>query len=88
MTIYEYAGEMADLCFKISQAFKVLGDSGLYDFYRAACEGFCELQGSFTVEEAQQLIDNDQERQLESTAAYVKEVQKQAAEKMDLEVTA
>ena len=87
MTNYEYAGEMQELCFKISQAFKVLGDSGLYDFYYAASIGFEEIRKNYSVEEAQQLVENDEVKQLESTAAYVKEVQKQAAEKLDKEIT-
>ena len=88
MTKYEYAGEMQELCFKVSQACKVLGETGLYDFYYAASEGFAVIRDEYSVEEAQQLVTKDEEEQLESTAAYVKEVQKQAAEKMDLEVTA
>lgn len=88
MTNYEYYGEMQELCFKISQAFKVLGDSGLYDFYYAASEGFDEVRKNFTVEEAQRIVDDSELKQLESTAAYVKEVEEQATAKLDQEVTA
>ena len=88
MKKYEYAGEMQELCFKVSQACKVLGDKGLQDFYEAAREGFVELRNNYSVEEADAPIDADQEKILESTAAYVKEVEKEAAAKLDREITA
>ena len=88
MTYYEYAGEMQELCFKISQAQKVLGETGLYDFYYATSTGFEELREKMSVEEADRLIDKDQEETLENTSAYVKEVQHKAAEKLGQEVTA
>ena len=88
MTKYEYTGEMQKLCFKISQACKVLDDKGLQEFYLAASEGYVKIRESYTVEEAQGLVDNKQLDMLESTTAYVKEVQKKAGYKLDLEVTA
>lgn len=86
MTKYEYAGEMQELCFKISQVCKVLEEEGLQDFYHAASEGFAVIRNEYSVEEAQQLVTKDEKEQLESTAAYVKEMQKQAAEKLDQEI--
>lgn len=88
MTYYEYAGEMQELCFKISQAQKVLGETGLYDFYYATSTGFEKLRKEMSVEEADRPIDKDQEETLENTSAYLKEVQKEATEKLDQEVTA
>ena len=86
MTNYEYAGEMQELSFKISQACKVLEQKGLQDFYKAASDGFAEMRNAYSVEEAAKEISNDQEEQLEATAAYVKELQKEAAEKLDKEI--
>ena len=88
MTYYEYAGEMQELCFKISQAQKVLEETGLYDFYYATSTGFEELRKKMSVEEADRPIDKDQEETLENTSAYLKDVQQQATEKLDQEVTA
>ena len=88
MTKYEYAGEMQELCFKISQVCKVLEEEGMQDFYHAASEGFEKMRKDYSVAEAQQYISDDQEKQLEATAAYVKELQKQAAEKLDKEISA
>ena len=88
MTNYEYHVEMQRLCFKISQAQKVLGETGLYDFYYATSTGFEELRGKMSVEEADRPIDKNQEETLENTSAYVKEVQQQAAEKLGQEATA
>ena len=87
MTNYEYAGEMQELCFKISQACKVLEKKGLQDFYAAAGDGFAEVQKKYSVEEAEMAISQDQEEQLESTVAYKKELEKQAAEKLDKEIS-
>jgi len=87
MTKYEYAGEMQEVCFKISQVWKVLEEEGLQDFYYAASEGFVEIRNNYSVEEADQVISTDQEEQLESTAAYLKELRKQAAEKLDKEIS-
>lgn len=81
MTYYEYAGEMQELCFKISQAQKVLGETGLYDFYYTTSTGFEELREKMSVEEADRPIDKNQEETLENTGAYLKEVQKEATEK-------
>ena len=86
MTKYEYAGEMQELCFKISQTCKVLEEQGLQDFYSAASQGFADMQANYSVAEAEMVINKDQEQQLESTAAYVKELQQQAAEKLDKEI--
>lgn len=88
MTNYEYAGEMLELCLKISQAYKVLGDTGLYDFYYAASTGFDEIRKNMSVEDAQVPADEDQLSILESTIAYEKDVKKQAAKQLDQEVTA
>ena len=88
MTYYEYAGEMQELCFKISQAQKVLEETGLHDFYYATSTGFEELRREMSVDEANRLIDKSQEEALENTSAYLSEVEKQAVEKLDQEVTA
>lgn len=88
MTKYVYAGEMQELCFKISQVCKVLEEEGLQDFYYAASEGFVEIRKNYSVAEADTPISSDQEEQLESTAAYLKELHQQAAEKLDQEITA
>ena len=86
MTKYEYAGEMQELCFKISQVCKVLDDEGMQDFYKATSEGYAKIRKDYSVEEAAMVISDDQEKQLENTAAYAKELQKQAAEKLDKEI--
>ena len=88
MTNYEHAGEMQEQCFKISQAFKVLEEKGLHDFYYAASQGYAELRKEYTVNEAMQPVNDDQLKTLESTIAYVKEVQQQAEAKLDQEATA
>lgn len=88
MTNYEHAGEMQELCFKASQAFRVLEDKGLHDFYLAASNGYEEMRNSYSVEEAENPVDEEQLKTLESVAAYVKEVQQQAAEKLGQEATA
>ena len=88
MTYYEYAGEMQEMCFKISQAYKVLGDTGLYDFYYAASTGFDDIRKTMSVEDAEKPADKDELAILESTAAYYKDVQEQAAKQLDQEVTA
>ena len=88
MTYYEYAGEMQELCFKISQAQKVLEETGLHDFYYAASEGFDVIRKNMNVEEAEMIVDKDQMEQLESTAAYEKEVRKEAVEYISQEVAA
>ena len=87
MTYYEYAGEMERLCFKISQAHKVLEKTGLHDFYLAASNGFAELRNNYTVEEAETVASEEQMEMLESSRAYVNEVEKQAAEKLDKEIS-
>lgn len=86
MTNYEYAGEMQELCFKISQAHKAMEKTGLHDFYLAASNGFAELRKNYTVEEAQAVASEEQMEMLESSKAYVNEVVKQAAEKLDKEI--
>ena len=86
MTNYEYAGEMQELCFSISQACKVLEEKGLQDFYGAAGDGFAEMQKKYSVEEAEMVITKDQEEQLEATAAYAKELRNEAANKIDKEI--
>lgn len=86
MTKYEYAGEMQELCFRISQAYKVLGDTGLYDFYYATSKGFAEIRNSYSVKEAQQTVNHEQIEQLENTTAFAKDVRKQAAYKLDKEI--
>ena len=86
MTKYEYAGEMQELCFKISQVCKVLDDEGMQDFYKATSESYQKIRKDYSVEEAAMVISDDQEKQLENTAAYAKELQKQAAEKLDKEI--
>jgi hypothetical protein len=86
MTNYVYAGEMHELCFKISQAFKVLGERGLHDFYSAASIGYDAMQESMSVAEAGLIITKSQEETLESTAAYYKEITKEACAKLDQEV--
>ena len=88
MTYYEYAGEMGDLCLKISQRLKAMKQKGLYDFYYAASEGFDVIRKNMNVEEAEMIVDKDQMEQLESTAAYEKEVRKEAVEYISQEVTA
>ena len=88
MTNYEYHVEMQRLCFKISQAQKVLEETGLHDFYYATSTGFEELREKMSVEEADRPIDKNQEETLENTSAYLSEVEKQAVEKLDREVTA
>lgn len=88
MTFYEYAGEMQELCFKISQAHKAMGDTGLYDFYFATSRGYEKARDNFSVREAEAYVNEEQMKMLENSRAYVKEVQKQAAEKLDQEVTA
>ena len=87
MTYYEYAETMQEQCFKISQAHKVLGEVGLYDFYTAASEGYEEARKKLSVKEAQEVVDEELMQMLEATTAYVKEVQQQAAEKLDQEIT-
>lgn len=86
MTNFEYAGEMQELCFKISQACKVLEEKGLQDFYAAAGDGFADMQKNYSVEEAGMVISKDQEEQLDATAAYAKELRTEAAEKLDKEI--
>ena len=88
MTNYEYAGEMQELCFRISQAYKAMGDTGLYEFYYATSEGYEKARNDFSVKEAEAFVDEKQMQMLENSRAYVKEVQKQAAEKLDQEIEA
>lgn len=88
MTNWEHAAEMQEQCFKISQAFKVLKEKGLHDFYYAASKGYAELRKNYTVDEAMQPVNDDQLKTLESTIAYVKEVKQQAEAKLDQEATA
>ena len=59
----------------------------MQDFYKATSDGFEKMRKAYSVEEAAMVISDDQEKQLESTAAYVKELQKQAAEKLDKEIS-
>lgn len=86
MTNYEYAGEMQELCFRISQAHKAMGKTGLHDFYKAASDGFEELRNNYTVAEAETVASEEQMEMLESSKAYVKEVTQQAAEQIDKEI--
>ena len=88
ITNYEYHVEMQRLCFKISQAQKVLEETGLHDFYYATSTGFEKLRGEMSVDEADRPIDKSQEEALENTSAYLSEVEKKAVEKLDREVTA
>ena len=88
MTYYEYYVEMQRLCFKISQAQKVLEETGLHDFYYATSTGFIKLRKEMSVDEANRLIDKSQEEALENSSAYSSEVEKQAVEKLYREVTA
>ena len=86
MTNYEYAGEMQELCFSISQACKVLEEKGLQDFYEAASDGFAQKRKNYSVDEAAMIIVKSQEEQLEATAAYAKELRNEAANKIDKEI--
>ena len=86
MTNYEYAGEMQELCFSISQACKVMEEKGMQDFYGAACDGFALKRKSYSVDEAAMLINKSQEEQLEATAAYAKESRNKAAVQIDKEL--
>lgn len=88
MTYYEYVGEMQELCFKVSQALKVLGECGLYTFYYAASKGYQFIREDLSCAEAGLDTTKDQLEVMESTAAYLKEVEKQACAKLDQEVTA
>ena len=86
MTNYVYAEKMQELCFQISQACKVLEEKGLQDFYGAASDGFAQMRKEYSVEEAAKVISKDQEDQLDATAAYAKELRKEAAEQIDKEI--
>lgn len=81
MTKSEYATEMRDLCLKLTEILKPLGEVGLFNFYLAASNGFEEIHNNYTKEEAETLISKDEIEQIESTKAYIKELQQEAAEK-------
>lgn len=86
MTNYEYAGEMQELCFQASQAHKAMEETGLSEFYRATSEGFAQMRKDYSVEEAGKTVTKEQMEMLENSTAYVKELRKQAAEKIDKEI--
>ena len=88
MTNYEYAGEMQELCFKVSQAHKAMGQTGLFEFYLATSEGYAKLREGYSVEEAGAKVTSDQMEMLENSIAYVKDLQKQAADKIGQEIGA
>ena len=81
MTKSEYANEMRDLCLKLTEILKSLEEVGLFNFYLAASNEFEEIHNNYTKEEAEALISKDEIKQIESTKAYIKELQQETAEK-------
>ena len=81
MTKREYANEMRELCLKLTEILKPIEEVGLFNFYLAASNEFEKIHNNFTKEEAETLISKDEIESIESTKAYIKELQQEAADK-------
>ena len=87
MTTYNYMIEMQDMCFRISQACKAMNKRGTQDVYEACERGFGEMAKELTCEEAGRTITQDQLDTYVCTQNFCKVQEKQAAYKINLEIT-
>ena len=79
MTTYNYFIEMQEMCFRISQACKVLDKRGTQDVYAACEHGFGEMAKELNCEEAARVISQDQLDTYLCTKNFCEEQEKQAA---------
>ena len=79
MTTYVYMTEMAEMCYRISQACKVMEKTGTQDVYTACSKGFLEMAAGLTFEEAGCTINQDQLDTYVCTQNFCKEQEQAAA---------
>lgn len=82
MTLYNYVSEMQELCFRATQALKVMGKTGTMDFYSAAENGFYQLLQELNnkpIEEVSTTVNQDQLDTLVSCKLFVEKQENEAA---------
>jgi hypothetical protein len=87
MTTYNYFIEMQDMCFRISQACKAMNKRGTQDVYAACERGFGEMAKELNCEEAGCTITQDQLDTYLCTKNFCAEQVKQAADKINTDIT-
>ena len=79
MTTYNYMIEMQEMCFRITQACKVMGKQGTQDLY-AACElGLGKMAKELTCEDAGKTISQDQLDMYACVQNFCKDQEREAA---------
>ena len=82
MTTYSYFSEMQQLCFRATQAFIVLEDKGMQDFYSAAEKGFNAECNSLVCDNASAVVNHSQIENYFRLKDFVETKEREAAEKM------
>ena len=82
MKTYSYLSEMQQFCFRATQAFIVLEDKGMQDFYSAAEKGFDAECNSLTCENASAGINQSQIENYFRLKDFVESKEREAAQKI------
>lgn len=88
MTTYHFSEEMEEMCFKLSEAYKVLGDGYMHIFYSAASAGFRVKKSQMTIREGSEFINEEKADVFLRTTELLKKVNKKACRKLDKEASA